>query len=193
MIDAEKRVVQFGNGDVKVAYCELGIVFGDANTPDGNSIENDYAFGMQLSYRDVIAMNDLLDKVAAGESKEFTYLDTTLKFSSESDVEAIKSLLVSWSELAIMEARSLEKYLENKGMEHEIIPPVSMVQLEDGNFVPKECCTFTNPVTSGGEIHIDDVDLPCGADCGGECEKCIIQHIMNEYALLSDNCKGNEG
>jgi len=180
IIYAEKRVVQFGDGDVKVAYCELGIAFGDANTPDGNSIESDYAFGMQLSYRDVIAMNDLLDKVAAGESKEFTYLDTTLKVGSESDVEAIKDLLVSWSELAIMEARSLEKYLVNKSVEHTVIPSVSMIQLEDGNFVPKDCCTFTNPITSGGKSYIDDINLPCGADCSGECEKCIIQHIMNE-------------
>lgn len=193
MIDAEKRVVQFGDGDVKVAYCELGIVFGDANIPDGNNIENDYLFGLQLGYRDVVAINDLLDKVLAGDSNEFTYLDTTFKFSDKSDVEAIKSILVSWSELAFIEAKNLEKYLADKGMEHKIIPSVSMVQLEDGNYVPKDCCTFTNPATSSGKSYIDDVDLPCGADCNGECEKCIIQCIMNEYALLSDNCKGKEG
>lgn len=192
MIDAEKRVVKFGDGDVKVAYCELGIVFGNANTPDGNNIEDDYLFGLQLGYRDVVAINDLLDKVLAGESNEFTYLNTTFRFSAKSDVEAIKNVLVSWSELALMEAKNLERYLLDKGMEHKIIPSVSMVQLGDGNFVPKDCCTFTNSATSGGKSYVDDVDLPCGADCGGECEKCIVQCIMNEYALLSDSCKGSE-
>lgn len=192
MIDAEKRVVKFGDGDVKVAYCELGIAFGDANAPDGNNIEHDYLFGLQIGYRDVVAINDLLDKVLTGESNEFTYLDTTFKFSSESDVEAIKGILVSWSELALMEAKNLERYLTDKGMGHKIIPSVSMVQLEDGNYVPKDCCTFTNPATSGGKSDIDDVDLPCGADCGRDCTKCIVQCVMNEYALLSDNCKGSE-
>ncbi len=58
---------------------------------------------------------------------------------------------------------------------------VEMVRLEDGNYVPKECCTFTNPLTSGGVSYVDDIDLPCGADCGSDCDSCVIQRIMNEY------------
>lgn len=62
---------------------------------------------------------------------------------------------------------------------------VKMVELEDGSFVPEECCTFTNPLTSGGESYVDDVDLPCGAGCENDCDNCIIQNIMNEYGKLA--------
>lgn len=62
---------------------------------------------------------------------------------------------------------------------------IEMIRLENGDFVPKECCTFTNPATSGGESYVDDVDIPCGADCGKDCSECVIQKIMNEYAALT--------
>lgn len=28
---------------------------------------------------------------------------------------------------------------------------IEMVKLDDGDCVPRECCTFTNPLTSGGK------------------------------------------
>lgn len=62
---------------------------------------------------------------------------------------------------------------------------VKMIELEDGNYIPEECCTFTNPLTSGGESYVDDVDLPCGAGCENDCDKCIIQKVMNEYGKLT--------
>ena len=46
---------------------------------------------------------------------------------------------------------------------------IEMVKLDDGDCVPRECCTFTNPLTSGGKSVVDDVELPCGADCENEC------------------------
>lgn len=61
---------------------------------------------------------------------------------------------------------------------------VEMVKLEDGNYVPKECCTFTNPITSGGKSYVDDVELPCSENCDNNCDSCVIQKIMNEYAEL---------
>ena len=33
---------------------------------------------------------------------------------------------------------------------------------------------------------VDDVELPCGADCENECSNCVIQKIMNEYATLEN-------
>ena len=60
---------------------------------------------------------------------------------------------------------------------------IKMVELDDGNFVPEECCSFTNPLTSGEKSEIDDVDLPCGSDCENDCNNCIIQKIMNEYGM----------
>lgn len=61
---------------------------------------------------------------------------------------------------------------------------IEMVKLDDGNFVPKEICTFTNPLTSGGKSYIDDVDLPCWPECQEDCKDCIIQRVFNEYAAL---------
>lgn len=62
---------------------------------------------------------------------------------------------------------------------------VKMVKLEDGVYVPRECCSFTNSFTSSGKSEIDDVNMPCGADCDGECSECMVQKIMNEYTILT--------
>ena len=57
---------------------------------------------------------------------------------------------------------------------------VKMIKDEDGNYVPEECCSFSRNFETGN-IEIDDVDLPCGADCDDQCQNCVIQRIMNEY------------
>lgn len=62
---------------------------------------------------------------------------------------------------------------------------IEMVKLDDDAYVPRECCTMTNPVTSGGKSEVDDIDMPCGAGCGWECSECVVQKIMNEYAELT--------
>ena len=62
---------------------------------------------------------------------------------------------------------------------------VEIIKLDDGTYIPRECCTVTNPLTSGGKSEIDDIDMPCGADCDGECSECVVQKIMNEYAILT--------
>lgn len=62
---------------------------------------------------------------------------------------------------------------------------IEMIKLDDNTYVPKECCTITNPATSGGISFVDDVDMPCGANCENECSSCIIQRIMNEYAKIT--------
>lgn len=61
---------------------------------------------------------------------------------------------------------------------------VRMVKYDEDAYVPEECCTMTNPQTSGGASVPDDVCMPCeGGDlCDGECSGCVIQKIMNEYA-----------
>lgn len=62
---------------------------------------------------------------------------------------------------------------------------IEMVKMEDGSFVPKEWCSFTNPLTSGGKSEIDDIDMKCFGDCGGECDSCDLQKLFNEYAQLT--------
>lgn len=62
-----------------------------------------------------------------------------------------------------------------------------MVKDVDGHYVPAECCTFDK------EGNIDDVEFPCGADCYGDCENCIITKIMDNYAnITSELLKINE-
>lgn len=57
----------------------------------------------------------------------------------------------------------------------------------NGGYVPEECCTYaSNPFTAGDNAgEIDDIDLPCGADCGKDCDECVIQRIMAEYAIMT--------
>ena len=64
---------------------------------------------------------------------------------------------------------------------------IKMVEFDEGVWVPGECCTMTNPLTSGGESIPDDVEMPCegSESCTGDCDNCIIQIIMNEYALYT--------
>lgn len=64
---------------------------------------------------------------------------------------------------------------------------IRMVKLDNGNFVPEECCSFTNPLTSGGKSEIDDIELPCESNCENDCDNCTIQKIMNEYGEILDN------
>lgn len=65
------------------------------------------------------------------------------------------------------------------------IGTVEMIRDDDGHYIPLECCTMTNPATSGGVGQIDDIDLPCGLECGRDCNECVIQRIMDEYGELT--------
>lgn len=54
---------------------------------------------------------------------------------------------------------------------------------EQGGYIPEECCTFTNPVTTqSGESEIDDVDIPgCTNErCEEDCSKCVIEKIFTD-------------
>ncbi len=68
---------------------------------------------------------------------------------------------------------------------------IKMVEFDEGTWVPEECCTMTNPATSGGASVPDDVEMPCegSASCTGECNECVIQRLMNDYA----KCTGQAG
>lgn len=62
---------------------------------------------------------------------------------------------------------------------------IKMVKYDDNTYVPEECCTMTNPRTSGGESVPDDVEMPCDGSCDGYCSNCVIQRIMNDYAACT--------
>lgn len=64
---------------------------------------------------------------------------------------------------------------------------VKMVKFDDNSYLPEEWCTMTNPLTSGGKSVPNDVQMMCegGTDCTGECSDCVIQKIMNEYAVCT--------
>jgi len=97
-----------------------------------------------------------------------------------------------WSEMiAVLEDRrysKMDELVARKKVEDIIrknICTVQMIKNDNGHYIPLECCTITNSKTSGGISVIDDIDLPCGADCGKNCEECIIQRIMDEYAEMT--------
>lgn len=103
---------------------------------------------------------------------------------------------LSWSEMiAVLEDRRWSRMDENtarKKVEEFIrknVCTVRMVKNDDNHYVPLECCTMTNPLTSGGISEIDDIDIPCGSDCDKDCDKCIIQRIMDEYAEITYQTK----
>ncbi len=101
-----------------------------------------------------------------------------------------------WSEMiAVLEDRryiKMDESIARKKVEEIIkkqIGTVQMVMNDNGHYVPMECCSMTNPRTSGGFCEIDDIDLPCGSDCGNDCNLCIIQKIMDEYAEITQQIK----
>lgn len=65
------------------------------------------------------------------------------------------------------------------------------MELFEGDYIPKECCSFTNPRTSGGKSVVDDVNMPCSQGCEDNCKECIIQRILNDYAKLTGQVKGS--
>lgn len=62
---------------------------------------------------------------------------------------------------------------------------IKMTRVYGDMYAPREYCTFTNPVTSGGTEEVDYVDMPCENGCNKVCENCTLQKIMNEYARLT--------
>lgn len=99
-----------------------------------------------------------------------------------------------WSEmLAVLEDRKYQKIDESVAYErvqkivNEYIYTVRMVKDDDGHYVPLDCCIMTNPkINQSGRSEIDSLELPCGSECDGYCNTCIIQRIMDEYAELTN-------
>lgn len=108
---------------------------------------------------------------------------------------------LSWNEmLAVLENRKWDKELKsmNESVAREKVEEivrknvctVQMVKIDDGHYIPRDCCTMTNPATTPeGESLIDDVDLPCGLDCEGNCDTCIVQKIFDEYAEITKQAR----
>lgn len=100
-----------------------------------------------------------------------------------------------WSEMiAVLEDREWTRIDENiarRKVEEVVRKSVCTVRMikNDDHYIPLECCSVTNPLTSGGISQIDDIDLPCGENCDKECNKCIIQKIMDEYAEITNQTK----
>lgn len=99
---------------------------------------------------------------------------------------------LDWAEmLAVLEDRQWERMDPKEAMPKVLdivaktVCTVKMVEYE-GHYVPEECCSMTNPATTqGGKSEADDCDTPCGCNCGGDCENCVIQKIMDQYAVAS--------
>lgn len=114
MIDKENKKVVFGDRDVKVAFCEMGIMFGDAAVPDDSvdNIENSYMFGMQLNTYDVPEIDNLLDEIVSGKTDEVVWGDIILKFKNKEDAEEIRTVLAAWCNLIFEETKALKDYYD---------------------------------------------------------------------------------
>lgn len=114
MIDKENKKVVFGDRDVKVAFCETGIMFGDAAVPDDSvdNIENSYMFGMQLNTYDVPEIDNLLDEIVSGKTDEIVWCDIILKFKKKEDAEEIRTILAAWCNLIFEETKVLKEYYD---------------------------------------------------------------------------------
>ena len=84
-----------------------------------------------------------------------------------------------------LEEKDIEKILLSLNETKTEDDMIKMVKLDDGSYVPEDCCTFTNPVTSHGVVSVDDVNMPCGMDCNLDCENCIVQKVFNEYEKIT--------
>jgi hypothetical protein len=74
-----------------------------------------------------------------------------------------------------------DEYISGRTLGEKDMEKVKMVKLEDGNYIPKECCTINRC------LEVDDVNLPCGVDCREQCSSCVIQKVMNAYGESGDN------
>ena len=109
--------------------------------------------------------------------------DVSFQFMIERlSLDACKRGRLYWYSLEEKDVEKILLSLNETKTENDMI---KMVKLDDGSYVPEDCCTFTNPVTSHGIVSVDDVNMPCGMDCHLDCEKCIVQKVFNEYAKIT--------
>ncbi len=109
--------------------------------------------------------------------------DVSFQFTIERlSLDACKKIRLGWFGL---DEKDLEKSLFTLCEAKREDSIIKMVKLDDGAYVPESCCIVTNPVTSGGVVSVDDVNMPCGMDCHLDCKNCVVQKVFNEYAKIT--------
>lgn len=74
-----------------------------------------------------------------------------------------------------------DEYISGRTLGEKDMEKVKMVKLEDGNYIPEECCTI------GRKTIAETTDLPCAVDCYEQCQNCVVQKVMNAYGESGDN------
>lgn len=114
MINKENRYVALGDGDVKVAMCEIGIMFGDKSVPDNNvdEMEQDYMFGIQLTPCSIKPINEMLSKMENEENNVLDIGGTTIEFRNKEAIKEIKKVIAAWCKLLFDDVKTLQEYYD---------------------------------------------------------------------------------
>lgn len=119
MIDSMKRIVKFGDNDVKMASTEYGIIFGDSNVEDepDKELEELYEFGIILSVNEIIQLDKDAEKQMSNENKEIEFADTTLIFKDNDSIEVFRKFLRNYADIRIKEIETLREYIAASTLE----------------------------------------------------------------------------
>lgn len=115
MIDKEKRIVIYGDKDVKMAATSVGIIFGDASVPDNEeNIESSYIFGIRLSMPGIIEFDKELCKPLNSNDKELKLVagNVTIYFKSKEDLIDFRVNVMEWANSLIYDAYKLLEYVQ---------------------------------------------------------------------------------
>ncbi len=114
MIDAEKRIVVFGDKDVKMGCTTCGIMFGKSDVPDNEEcIEESYEFGIAMSSLEIIDFHKKLKELVGKEDLTLEICDTTIKFRTQQDLELFMNHVIGWGAAVVNDARVLAEYIRD--------------------------------------------------------------------------------
>lgn len=114
MIDAEKRIVVFGDEDVKIGCTTSGIMFGKADVLDNEeNIEESYEFGIAMTSIEIVDFHKQLSELKNKEDLTLEIYGTTIKFKTKADLELFSKHVLGWGAAVVNDARVLAEYIKN--------------------------------------------------------------------------------
>lgn len=114
MIDREKRIVVFGDKDVKMGCSACGIMFGRADIPDNEEcIEAGYEFGIAMTGTEIIEFHKSLKNIADKGELELVTCDTTIQFRTKDNLREFMSNIINWGAAIVLDTIALAEYIKS--------------------------------------------------------------------------------
>lgn len=114
MIDKEKRIVVFGDKDVKMGCSTCGIMFGKSDVPDNEDcIESSYEFGIAMTSTEIVDFHKSLRDIADKGELELVAYDTTIQFKTKDDLEEFMNHVLSWGAAVVSDTIILAEYIKS--------------------------------------------------------------------------------